>query len=92
MYITDHAKERAHERFGIPATKIQSVVDRAPVSFWIIDRKKSYDHSIDIGPKRVIRSQSPLAYFVVDADDRLVTVLTESMAMHNFKVGKWTKT
>lgn len=91
MYITDHAKERAHERFGMPAAKIQAVVDKAPISFWIIDRKKSYDKSVDIGPKRVIRSERPVAYFVVDTDDRLVTVLTENMAMHNFKVGKWTK-
>ena len=91
MYVTEHAAQRMWERFNTNSNKIQGMITNSNEVFDVIDRKLSYDLSMDLGRRKIVVGRSPRAYFVIDHRNNVVTVLTEAQAMNNLKVGKWTK-
>ncbi len=89
MIINPHALARADERFGIRSLPyLKNLIKKAASSFWVYDKKISYDQSEDMVLKRILVDSRHRAYFVME-NQTVVTVLTQEMAMNSLKCGKW---
>ncbi len=87
MNVTDHALERAKERFNYDGgmEDLRNYIRTATKFFYVEDRQNSINWTRLTKVKVVVRGG---AYFVI-RNDTVVTVLTEEQGMRNLKHGKW---
>lgn len=79
------------DRFGVNPNKIEKLVSQSTEKYWVLDHKLSYDSTQEIERKQIVHCLRPNAYFVINTEWTVLTVLTEEMAMNNTKNGKWSK-